>query len=271
MDNLLDHIEKRRWGIIVTFLVHVGVLLYLQIETYEVRLPERIFEVMSEVTEFEDYIEINPDHIISEEEFNANLNADVRNVTRDLSDKRDRSYDNFSQSSIDKKVEQSAKDLERQFFEEFASGRPSSTNGSNNNSGGGTSSATPSSTNNTSKSSTSENNTSASSGGDNQFAGNTMVDFELANRNPFNNNKWHIRNPGYTCGSGSNGRVAVAIRVNQNGDVVSARYVPEMSNGANSCMIEQAERYAKMSRFAFSSSAPKTQDGFIYYTFVSRK
>lgn len=270
MENLLDHIEKRRWGIIVTFLVHVAALLYLQVDTYEVRLPERVFEVLSEVTEFEDYIEINPDHIISEDEFNANLNADVRNVTRDLSDKRDRSYENFSQSSIDQRVEQNAKDLERQFFEEFASGRPSTTNASNN-SGSGSTSTTPTNNNSTTKPNTSENNTGAAAGGDNQFAGNTMVDFELANRNPHNNNKWFIRNPGYTCGSGSNGRVAVAIRVNQNGDVISARYVPEMSNGANGCMIEQAERYAKMSRFAFSSSAPKTQDGFIYYTFVSRK
>jgi hypothetical protein len=270
MENLLDHIEKRRWGIIVTFLLHVAVLLYLQIETYEIRLPERIFEVMSEVTEYEDFIEINPDHIISEEEFNANLNADVRNVTRDLSDKRERSYENYSQSSIDKKVEQSAKDLEQQFFEEFASGRPSSSNGSAGSSSN-SSSSTQQATSTSVKPNTSDNSTAGSSGGDNQFAGNTMVDFELSGRNPHNNNKWHIRNPGYTCGSGSNGRVAVAIRVNQNGDVINARFVPEMSNGANSCMIEQAERYAKMSRFNFSSSAPKTQDGFIYYTFVSRK
>lgn len=270
MENLLDQIEKRRWGIIVTFLLHVAVLLYLQIETYEIRLPEREFEVLSEVTEYEDYIEINPDHIITEEQFNANLNADVRNVTRDLSDKRDRSYENFSQSSIDQRVEQSARDLERQFFEEFASGRPSSSSGSATSSSGSTSSSPQTSSSQT-KPNTSDNNSGGSSGGDNQFAGNTMVDFEVANRVPHNNNKWHIRNPGYTCGKNANGTVYVAIRVNQNGDVISARYVPENSPGANSCMIEQAERYAKMSRFNYSSSAPKTQDGFIIYTFVSRK
>jgi hypothetical protein len=270
MENILDHIEKRRWGIIVTFMAHVVLLLYLQIETYEVRLPEREFEVLSEVTEYEDYIEINPDHVITEEEFNANLNADVLNITRDLSDKRERSHDNFSQSSIDKRVEQSARDLERQFFEEFESGRPSSSTGSTGSSAGSTTSS-PQTSNSQTKPTSSDNSSGGSSGGDNQFAGNTMVDFELSNRSPHNNNKWYIRNPGYTCGSGSNGRVAVAIRVNQNGDVISARYVPEMSNGANNCMIEQAERYAKMSRFAFSSSAPKTQDGYIFYTFVSRK
>lgn len=97
-----------------------------------------------------------------------------------------------------------------------------------------------------------------------------MVSYKLENRHPHNKNDWHIRNPGYTCNN-SNGKVVIAIRVNNNGDVIQAKYVPELSNNANSCMIEQAERYAKMSRFAYSSSAPKAQDGYIYYTFVSRK
>jgi hypothetical protein len=88
MENALDFIEKRRWGIIVTFMAHVGLLLYLQIETYDYKLPESTFEVMSEVTEYDDYIEINPDHVITEEEFNSNMNADVRNMASNANDKR---------------------------------------------------------------------------------------------------------------------------------------------------------------------------------------
>jgi hypothetical protein len=269
MENALDFIEKRRWGIIVTFMAHVGLLLYLQIETYDFKLPESTFEVMSEVTEYDDYIEINPDHVITEEEFNANSNADVRNMASNANDKRERSYDNYSSSSIDSKVEQNARDLEQQYFNEFASGRPNASGGEQNSSNGGAS--TPSNTNSSTKPNNSDNTNAANQGGGNQYAGKTMVKYELVDRVPHNNNDWHVRNPGYTCGSNSNGIVAVAIRVNQNGDVVSARYVAEMSNGANSCMIEQAERYAKMSRFAYSGGAPKSQDGFIYYTFVSRK
>lgn len=262
MEDALDYIEKRRWGIIVTFMLHVGLLLYLQIETYDIILPQREFELISEVTEFEDYIEINPDHVITEEQFNANLNADIRNSTTDLSDKSERTSDRYSKGSVDQRVEQNARDLERQFFEEFASGRQTSSGQSNTN----TNTQTSQQTQNTSQSQNTSND-SGSGGG----SPDVMKKFEVAGRYPHNNDDWHIRNPGYTCGKNANGTVYVAIRVNQNGDVISARYVPENSPGANSCMIEQAERYAKMSRFNYSSSAPKTQDGFIIYTFVSRK
>jgi hypothetical protein len=190
-------------------------------------------------------------------------------MASNANDKRERSYDNYSSSSIDSKVEQNARDLEQQYFNEFASGRPNASGGEQNSSNGGAS--TPSNTNSSTKPNNSNNTNAANQGGGNQYAGKTMVKYELADRVPHNNNDWHVRNPGYTCGSNSNGLVAVAIRVNQNGDVVSARYVAEMSNGANSCMIEQAERYAEMSRFAYSGGAPKSQEGFIYYTFVSRK
>ena len=35
-------------------------------------------------------------------------------------------------------------------------------------------------------------------------------------------------------------------------------------------MIEQAVKYAKMSRFAYSAQAPKTQQGRITYTFIAQ-
>ncbi len=273
MDSFLDFIEKRRWGILATFMLHMGLLLYLQIDTYSYTLPERRFEVMSEVIE-EEFIELNPEQIIPED-FNAQQTAsgDVKNLAQNVADKREKSMENFSRSSTDQKVEQSVKDLERQFFEEFASGRPNAetaTGEGNNKASGGTS--TPSKTNEATKPNKEiTSNGSTASGSDKQYGGNTMVRFELTDRFPHNKNDWYIRNPGYTCGSNANGVVVVAIRVNQNGDVISARHVPERSSTTNSCMIEQAEIYAKKSRFAYKADAAKTQDGFIYYTFVSKK
>jgi hypothetical protein len=35
-------------------------------------------------------------------------------------------------------------------------------------------------------------------------------------------------------------------------------------------MVEQALKYAKLSRFNFTDSAPKIQEGTIIYTFVSQ-
>jgi len=97
-----------------------------------------------------------------------------------------------------------------------------------------------------------------------------MVEWSLADRNPHQNRNWYVRNPGYTCGPGSNGTVTIDIKVNQNGDVSSVAYNPSRSSGANPCMIEQAEKYAKMSRFMYSADAPKIQSGTIIYRFVSQ-
>jgi len=276
MDKFLDFLEKKRWGILATFMIHMGLLLYLQIDTYSYTLPERRFEVMSEVIE-EEFIELNPEQILIPEDLKAQqtISGDVKNITQNIADKREKSMENFSRSSTDEKVEQRVKDLERQFFEELASGRPSSESSSSSgessskSAGGASNSSKPNEPSKSNKENTASN--SGASGSDKQFGGNTMVRFELKDRFPHNKNDWHIRNPGYTCGNNSNGLVVIAIRVNQNGDVVSARYLPEMSSNANNCMIEQAEIYAKKSRFAYKADAPKTQDGFIYYTFVSKK
>lgn len=275
MNKLLDFIEKRKWGILVTFILHMGLLLYLQIDTYSYILPERRYALMSEVIE-EEYIELSPEQIvIPDEQLNQNYSGDVKNITQSTHDKREKSYDNFSRSSVDQKVEDRVRDLEKQFFDEFANARgggsESGSEGSGKPSSGGGGQSSSSKPNDNNKSQKENNSSSSASSSDNQFAGRTMVRYDLKNRFPHNNNDWHIRNPGYTCGNNANGLVAIAIRVNQNGDVVSARYVPEMSNNANACMIEQAEIYAKKSRFAFRGDAPKTQDGFIYYTFISKR
>jgi len=95
-----------------------------------------------------------------------------------------------------------------------------------------------------------------------------MVDWSLSGRTAHQNNNWYVRNPGYTCGYGSSGKVSVQIIVNQNGDVVSA--TASGSASANDCMIQQALKYAKLSRFNYSGSAPKTQTGTIIYTFVGQ-
>jgi hypothetical protein len=50
--------------------------------------------------------------------------------------------------------------------------------------------------------------------------------------------------------------------------VVSA--VPVASAGSSKCMIDQAVSYARKSRFNFSGSAAKSQEGTITYTFISQ-
>ena len=97
-----------------------------------------------------------------------------------------------------------------------------------------------------------------------------MVEWSLSGRSPHQNNEWNVRNPGYTCGYGSTGKVVVSIKVDKGGKVVEAQYEASKSNGANQCMIEQSVRYARKSKFNFKDSAPVQQSGFIIYKFVAQ-
>lgn len=109
------------------------------------------------------------------------------------------------------------------------------------------------------------NQSNANAGGNNGAKGKTMVHYELNGRQPHNNDLWFVRNPGYTCGQGTSGEVIIKIKVNSNGDVVSA--VPaESYNELNSCLIQQSIAYAKKSRF--SPSSKSSEEGIIIYRFV---
>ena len=95
--------------------------------------------------------------------------------------------------------------------------------------------------------------------------GKTMVSFYLPNRNPHNNDVSNIKNPGYTCEQGSYGEVTIKIKVNSMGQVTSATPASSYSN-LNSCLVEQAIKYAKISRF--NASDASSQDGTITYIFM---
>ena len=93
-----------------------------------------------------------------------------------------------------------------------------------------------------------------------------MVSFNLANRTAYQNNNWYVRNPGYKCDR-SSGTVAVDIIVNENGNVISASINYGGSGGANQCMMDEALKYANLSRFEYKSGL-KSQSGQIFYTFI---
>jgi len=274
MDKLFDFIEKRKFGILATFMLHLVLLMYLQIETYDYKVYYTSNDVPLRMErDEEELIELSPEQIEVDKKQVAEWQGDVKNITQDAHDTRAKSRENFSRTSVDSKVEQNVKELERQFFDEFRSGRPTSENGQQTGTIGTTADGKQHAGKTTKSENASTSNEGKQSGGDGGktvYEGRTMVKYDLKGRFPHNNNDWHIRNPGYTCGSSSNGTVVVAIRVNPNGDVVSVRYVPEMSTKASACMIEKAEEYALKSRFAFKDGAAKLQDGFITYNFVSQ-
>ncbi len=231
--------------------------MYLQMKTYNQYFPIVPFSDVSEVVIEEKLIEVTPENI---EIFKNQNTGKAKNIARDQNDTRKRSDQNWSQNKSASQVEQSVKDYEKQLFQEAGGDAKRQSikkemDARNNQ---------KTTTNSGSK----EKSSSNQNGGNTAFSGNVMVDWSLSGRNPHQNNNWYVRNPGYTCGYGSEGRVSVKIKVNQNGDVIEA--IPTGSAGSNSCMIEQAVKYAKLSRFNYSGTAAKTQEGTIIYTFEAQ-
>lgn len=256
MNRFFDLMDRHKFGIIGTFAVYILIFMYLQMRSYTKYFPIPPFHEGA-VIQKEPEIELEKEQI----EVPTDFHSTPKNMVRDQNDKRERSDENYSQNKPSENTAQSVKDYEKKLFEETGGAKKREQIRQQ---------AEQDKLNKSKPTNTTKPTTTSQTGGDKAFAGNVMVEWVLADRNAHQNNNWYVRNPGYTCGVGSNGRVVIDIRVNQNGDVISAIYNSSKSSGANGCMIEQAQKYAKISRFAFKTDAPKSQDGQILYTFVSQ-
>lgn len=96
--------------------------------------------------------------------------------------------------------------------------------------------------------------------------GQTLVSWDLDGRKAHLNDKSNVKIPGYTCGKGVNVKVIVKIRVNSNGDVISAK--SQAPAGTNPCCVQKAEAYALKSRFEYAQVA--IQEGTITYSFKAQ-
>ncbi len=264
MNQLLDFIEKHKYGIIATLIVHVGLFIYFQVTTYEELVVYEPWSFRGKNIEAPDNI-ILPEEIIFDGEvlFEDFELEDVSSAVSRSGDTRESSSDiNERYTSYEGDAYQNIKEFESQVIQQLQEGRKEDQTDNTSN--------FDAIQNDNKRDEATEQTSTNQLGSEKRFSGETMVSFELDNRFPLNNNDWHVRNPGYTCGN-VEGKVVVTIRVNNNGDVVSAKYIPEESTNANYCMIRQAEKYALLSRFNYSSNAPRTQDGKISYLFVYRR
>lgn len=260
MSNIFDLIDKYKFGIIGTFSASVGLFMYLQLTSVPEYTELQPFVESVQIEPEVEKLELTPENIDIDPQYES---GKVTNTVRDANDSRERSDENWSSTKSFSDIEKSIKEEERKMFEETGGEakrkaikeqdeeRKRSQNESVN------------------KSSAPKSNNGSVTGTNNAIKGNVMVEWSLANRSPHQNNAWFVRNPGYTCGHGSTGRVVISIKVGQDGRVTSA--IPDVaaSSSANSCMIEQAMKYAKLSRFDYSSTE-LNQSGKIYYTFISQ-
>ena len=261
MNKFLDLVDRYKFSIVSVLLAYTGMYMYLQLteipeytEIISLRERIRLEQPVEEIELTNENIEIAP-------QFET---GKVVNSARDMNDTRERSTEDYSATKETSDGEKSARETEQRYKDEA---RNSSYNKEvdkiieERN-------KTKDQQKEKSKTTTTADN-SSNSGGKFAAKGNVMVEWSLNNRSPHQNNEWFVRNPGYTCGSGSSGRVVIDITVAQDGKVVSAIYNSLASNSANACMQEQAINYAKKSRFDYSATEV-SQKGKIYYTFVSQ-
>ena len=95
-----------------------------------------------------------------------------------------------------------------------------------------------------------------------EYSGPSVLSYTLDGRKAS-----HLPIPAYRCyGAGD---VTVIIKVNNSGQVVSAKVMEEISSGDN-CLRSFAIRAARLSRFSASSTAPANQTGEIVYRFIAQ-
>lgn len=249
--------ERIAISLLLAFATFVFLFMMLQVSMYDKYNPiEPFFKPSVEV----DPIELTPEQL---ESMTADdPNTEIKNAGRNLNDDRQKSTENWSENQQSGDPEQRARDFEKQCYSE-TSGEAQREKIIKEREDDNKNKSKDTKIDKDHKGSNSD-------GGNTQFSGKTMVEFSLSGRSPFENNMWHIRNPGYTCGYGASGTVVVKIVVDRSGRVSSAHCDNSKSVSANECMIEQALNYAKKSKFNYSSKSPENQSGFIKYQFVSQ-
>ena len=256
MSKLLDAIDRYKFGLLAVLATYIVIFMYLQMESYTQYTPIEPFHDGSYVQVPDEDIKLKPENI----QVPSDYSSDVKNMARDANDDRERSNEKYYQNKSSEQIMADYKELEQQMYDEAGGDKTRAQ----------IQAELEQKRKELDAKKTSDNKKPSQEGGDVAYAGNVMVDWSLPSRNAHQKNNWYVRNPGYTCGYGSAGRVTVMIKVNQNGSVTVAEYDPAQSSGANACMIEQAIKYAKLSRFDYSGSAPKIQQGRITYTFVAQ-
>ena len=248
-------IDRYKLGILTAFAVYIGFFMYLEMQTYTRYFPIIPFNDQPLVEVQKEELLLTPEQIEIQEKI---LSGDTKNISRDQNDSRERSIENWQENRSAKEIEQSIKDYEKSLYQ--ANGGEQERDKILKES--------EQRKNDLKKQAPLKPENKESSGAKTVYAGNVMVEWSLAQRTAYQNNNWHVRNPGYTCGYGSSGKVTVQIKVNQNGNVIQAAVLS--SSSANECMTQQALKYAKLSRFNYSNSASTGQVGTITYTFLSQ-
>ena len=236
-------IDRHKLGILAAFSVYILAFIFLEIITYQTYFPIQPFNDQPTIS-------ITTDELLITKE-NLQVEQDSKNISKDQNDLREQSINDWQENKSDE-INQSIIDYEKSLHQDNV--------GKNDkivkeNEDGNNNDLKPQGLN-------TNNNVKTA------YGGNVMVSWSLTERTAYLNNNWYVRNPGYTCDQDSYGKITIQIKVDQNGSVIYASVLEK--GDASQCMINQAIKYAKLSRFNYSITATPNQIGTITYTFISQ-
>ncbi len=245
-------------ALIVVLSLYVGSFVYLELTT--VKKEELLSNVGLYEVALEEVTEEQKEQLRQEMQVQQQ-NASLRSVAKDANDTRPTAYENWSAQTggaSQGSPEQNARDFEAEVFAQTGgvAARERIVQESNKRI------AQLKQQGQTPQQSNTNGNAQP-----NQYAGAVMVDFSVVKRSAYEGNTWYVRNPGYTCGFNAAGMVYLQIEVTAAGKVSAANYIAAKSKNASACMIEQALKYAKLSRF---SSGEGSTTGWISYRFEAQ-
>ena len=235
-------IDRYKLGILAAFSVYIVVFIFLEIITYQTYFPIQPFNDQPTIS-------ITTDELLITKE-NLQVEQDLKNISKDQNDLRKQSTNDWQENKSDE-INQSIKDYEKSLHQDNVSKNDNIVKENED----GNNDLNPQVLNNNNNVKT-------------VYGGNVMVSWSLTERTAYLNNNWYVRNPGYTCDQDSYGKITIQIKVDQNGSVIYASVLEK--GGASQCMINQAIKYAKLSRFNYSITATPNQIGTITYTFISK-
>jgi hypothetical protein len=235
-------IDRYKLGILAAFSVYIVVFIFLEIITYQTYFPIQPFNDQPTIS-------ITTDELLITKE-NLQVEQDLKNISKDQNDLSEQSTNDWQENKSDE-INQSIKDYEKSLHQDNVSKNDNIVKENEDD-------------NNDLKPQVLNNNNNVKT----VYGGNVMVSWSLTERTAYLNNNWYVRNPGYTCDQDSYGKITIQIKVDQNGSVIYASVLEK--GDATQCMINQAIKYAKLSRFNYSITATPNQIGTITYTFISQ-
>lgn len=250
MNKFLDNLDKYKFGILAAVATYLSIFIYVQLPSVEFTYEINPYFLEADLEIPPEEIQLLPENI----KVDLSVARDVKNAVRDENDTRKQSDKKWSSQKAMSQVDKSVEDLEKQFLEE--SGQKEARDKIKREHDQKMADLEKNKT----KTNPNQNN---SSGAQNSPPPNVLASWNLKGRT-----NQSLPKPGYLCPQGTSGKVTVIITVDQNGYVTSAKIDPSNSTALVSCMVENAESYARKARFNISSTAPSSQQGTITYTYV---